>query len=149
MPWILGGGVIVAGVIVVGVLLSGRGGGSGAAIGQHWHADLAVGVCGEGYVEPEFHSEIHVHAGDPRLHIHPSTAAFAGKNATLGKYFSNTRMKISKDFIQLPGDPRLRNGDPCPSGKSGQLRVLINDNEVPGFLSYRPKDGDKIAITFE
>jgi hypothetical protein len=49
----------------------------------------------------------------------------------------------------LPGDPRLRNGDPCPNGKAGQLRVLINDNEVPDFLSYQPKDRDGIAITFE
>ncbi len=149
MPWILGGGAIVVVAIIVVVIFTGGGGSSGAAIGDHWHARINITVCGQAYIEPLFESEggIHTH-GDGQAHIHPFTSDYAGDNADLAHYFRGTRMRVTQGSIQLPGDTRYRNGDPCPDGKPGALRVTINGHPRADFLSYKPQNGDTITVTF-
>lgn len=147
--WVLGSlGLIVLIVAIYWVRQGGSGEASGGAqVGDHWHASIAIQVCGESYVEPSFEGGIHTH-GDGQIHLHPRSLSEAGRNASLKTYFENSRLQIGQDFIQIPGEQRLRNGDPCPDGKPGHLRVTVNGREVQNFLSYLPKEGDRIQVTF-
>ena len=60
--------------------------------------------------------------GDGIIHIHPTTKASAGKNATLGKFASAAGMKLNAGELQLPGGKLYLDGDSC-QGKPGHVYV--------------------------
>ncbi|MGH7792414.1 MAG: hypothetical protein ACREOB_08890, partial [Thermodesulfobacteriota bacterium] len=58
-------------------------------VGDHWHAEYEVIICGMKMpILPYTQGNIHTH-GDGRIHIHPEYSYEAGKNANLGRFFSN------------------------------------------------------------
>ena len=130
----------------------------GAAVGDHWHASLAITICGERYVAPQFPGGIHTH-GDGVIHIHPNSDAEAGDHATLGRFLNNAleggALAVDRGLIQVPlgalyqGAWRTkRDGDACPNNANGALRVTINGHPHPNFLGYRLQDEDEVDISF-
>ena len=123
----------------------------GASIGDHWHAALLIAVCGQPFIVPGFPAGIHSH-GDGLLHIHPSASQDAGNNATFGRFLelatAGRVLTLGADSIQLPGGPEYRDGDTCPNGAAGTLRVTINGTPTADFLDYLMQDGDQIEVLF-
>lgn len=117
---------------------------------DHWHADLAVTICGEKQaVVPEGPGEVHSH-GDGRIHIHPHTPAAAGAAANLGLFFRTHGGSLSTDALQYPGSDRTwRNGDVCPDGSAGTWTFTVNGNARDDFHRYVAQDGDRVELRFQ
>jgi hypothetical protein len=137
------------------------------AIGDHIHAALAVNVCGANQGSaPEFlkragsdeSAGVHAHTnpetgdGDGLMHVHPEADDEVGANATVGKFFEEGGWELSEDRINLSNgwaDIDVSNGDPCPDGRPGTVRLLVNGVEQEGDpADYAPDDGDRIVILF-
>ncbi|MFA5884237.1 MAG: hypothetical protein WDA60_10340 [Acidimicrobiia bacterium] len=175
--------IILVGVIGV-VLASGvlsRGDSASAApqpptadnpSGDHWHAALAVNVCGEWLTPPaEFETAagnsnvrvgIHTH-GDGFIHIHPFTSSEAGSKATLGKFFDYGGWSVSPSSFAVwtgpsvePTKTEWKNGDKCPNatgeagkGKAGEVVFEVNCKTVGGNPSdHKLADQEVVAIGF-
>jgi hypothetical protein len=157
---------VAIGVIVIlgigGIVVSRSSSSAGGApeLGDHWHARLAVNICGQFIGDaPEFEADpegnrvgIHTH-GDGFMHIHPFTSGETGDNATVGFFLShdgvNGPFDISEDSFELwEGGPK-ENGDPCPDGRPGEVRWAVNGEEQDGNPGdYKPEDGDVVVIAF-
>lgn len=156
---------ILFGIIVAGAILS-----TGYLVGStvytamtswskglvHWHADFEIWICGEKVVlsgptgitnrigTPTLH-----HHGDYRIHIEGIIKE--REEATLGHFF---------DVINVPfGNNRIlnmKNGDFCPDGKQGRVKMFVNDELYEGdYRNYiispysDVPPGDFIKIVFE
>ena len=119
--------------------------------GDHWHAALGIYICSE--FAPNIQSDndprgIHTH-GDGLVHIHPFTRASSGRNATFGVYAETVGLKVSASRVQVPGGKNYANGDKCPDGKAGKIRVFLNGDERDGNpTKIRLRDRDKLVIAF-
>lgn len=91
--------------------------------GDHWHAQYIVVACGE-LLPPfaAFSGGVHAH-GERGIHVHPRTAEEEGANATLGLFFQRAGGSLSENTLVLPSGKTYTNGDTCPNGEEGQLRV--------------------------
>jgi hypothetical protein len=154
----LGWNVAIAAIVLLGVggiIVSRSGEGSAApAIGDHWHARLAVNVCGEFAPNaPQFEGGIHTHA-DGFMHIHPFSSAESGENATIATFMAGGGWDVSEDSFELwPGADSKRNGDACTAAdgteQPGKVRWSVNGRERKGNPGdYRPQDGDVIVLAF-
>jgi len=115
---------------------------------DHWHAKYTVEVCGEALPPfPYSQGDVHTH-GDGLIHVHPTSPATAGRNANLGAFFRSVKMEVLPGYLRLPDGKVYRNGDPCPDGKPGQVKVLINGKEEPGFLGHVVQDGEEVKVVF-
>lgn len=99
----------------------------------HWHADFRIFSCGE---ELELKSptgisnrigtaEVHEH-GDKRIHIEGTLARV--EEASLGSFFKALGGKLAIGEMTVPtteGFTALKDGDACPDGKPGKLRVFL------------------------
>lgn len=116
---------------------------------DHWHAALDIEVCGE--LQPPvraFAGGVHTHA-DGFIHIHPNQPSEEGIGASLGKFFEYGGGVLTERTLQVPGSGETyRNGDTCPDGSEGKIRVAVNGNPVSDFPDYIPQDADAILITF-
>jgi len=160
LPWIVAILVIVvAGVLLIAVSRSDRTASASPRVGEHWHAQLTVFVCGsEGPQDPapEFAfstdgSQVGVHThGDGFIHMHPRNSAESGENATVGRYVDYQGYDIDEDSFELWGDiGTKRNGDECPDGQPGEVRWAVNGEEMSGNpADYAPQDGDRIVVAF-
>lgn len=158
LPWIVAIGVIVVvGVLLIAVSRSDRTASASPTVGEHWHAQLAVNVCGEFQdPAPEFEVStdgervgVHTH-GDGFIHIHPFTSAESGNKATVGRYLDYQGYDIDEDSFEL-WEPigQKRNGDTCPDGQPGTVRWAVNGEEQNGNpADYRPEDGDQVVVAF-
>ena len=130
----------------------------------HWHADVDVFVCGEERRLPE--ALLGGLLGTGSLHTHDSSTngqSFRNSDGngiihnegnihnypieqTLGKFFELMGIPFSENGIF-----DVKNGDSCPDGSPGKLKVFVNDQEMQTheFLFYIPRDGDRIKISFE
>jgi hypothetical protein len=93
-------------------------------IGDHWHAAVGFYICDQ--FEPdiaEFESRIGIHThGDGVIHIHPSSAAGAGENATLGAFLDGAGVKLTDNELTM-GDQTWKEGDQKCGDKDGELVV--------------------------
>lgn len=115
---------------------------------DHWHARYAVIVCG--VPRPQFpftQGGIHTH-GDGVIHSHPHNRSEMGRNANLGRFFASAGVVFARDRIEFPDGTRYRNGDRCPDGNAGMLRLLVNGKPSDAFDRYVPRDRDTIVIEF-
>lgn len=127
----------------------------GALTTDHWHATYKVELCGRPLAPyPAGEGEIHTH-GDGRMHIHPHTPPFAGKNANLGAFFQNVETTIGVDekgsrFLTLPDGKTYRDGGTCPGSKEKfDLLVRNSDGPIEGDPhSYILHDADVITVRF-
>ncbi len=126
----------------------------GPGVGDHWHARLTIELCGKPLPPlPPSPGDLHTH-GDGIMHIEPASAASSGRRATLGAFFRGTQARITGTSISVPGGEAYTNGQACPDGKVGTLKVLVQSRGlgpfIPqrDFLSYVPADRDVIRIVF-
>src|SRR4051812_2627181 len=86
------------------------------AAAQHWHAAVGINLCGTFVPNPsDQHNDavgIHTH-GDGVAHVHPKSASSGGKNATLGKWFTEVGADVSSTQISVSGQPDRKNGGKC------------------------------------
>lgn len=150
LPWALGGAVIVVFVLMVAALVRQP---TAARVGDHWHARLTIELCGRTLPPlPPGPGDVHTH-GDGLIHIHPQTPRTAGRNAGLETFFRTTPVDITPVSIAVGGE-RYQNGDRCPDGRAGTLRVQARRTgerefrDLPDFLGYLPRDGDEIRVVF-
>ena len=125
-------------------------GGSPRIGDDHWHAVYTYVVCD--VVQPPAPAwdgtGIHTH-GDGIIHMHPFRASEEGNGARLVKWFEYGGGVLSEDEVRLPGDSEThRNGDECPDGSPGVVQVFVNDERLDDYMSYVPRDGDRITIVF-
>lgn len=118
-------------------------------VGDHWHAQYAVVICGKAL--PPFPSSsggIHTH-GDGLIHIHPENVSEQGPNATLGRFLDKVGARLSSNILRLPGGTTYANGDKCPDGKPGTLHLLVNGKANDAFDKYQMHDRDILVIEFQ
>ncbi len=155
-PWVLG--IVLIAAAGVTLITISRGSEASAetrprANLDHWHASLTVNVCGQELPPaPEFETVngsqvqagIHSH-GDGLIHIHPYSAAEAGDNATVGKFFEFGGWSVSETHLSLWDDTDVRNGDPCEElgGEPGLVRWSLNGVEQSGNpADHKPECDD-------
>ncbi len=142
----------IIGIIVVGTVLVFFARGSKVDAGadapvanqDHWHNALGIYDCDhwlQNVPNPGTDPEgIHTHA-DGLIHIHPFTAAAAGKRATMQVFADTVGMKLSDGSITLPaamGGQTLKDGSTCKTakGKKENARLVL--------LSWPPQATDKV-----
>jgi len=94
----------------------------------HWHADFEIRICGEKIVLPEptgianrvGTEDVH-HHGDYRIHLEGIMKE--REDATLGHFFDAIDVSFSNGKIL-----NMDNGDYCPDGKKGSVRMFVNGN---------------------
>jgi hypothetical protein len=134
---------------------------------------LDIYVCGQEQPDlPVFEAGVHTH-GDGLIHIHPQSSSEEGVGAAVGKFFQYGGWELSSSTLILPADRTFKNGDPCPDGQAGALRMLKyrlswrsdsgsytefadqcsrlpegDMEQVKDFPGYVPKDGDCLHLIF-
>ena len=116
------------------------------AIGQdHWHAAYGVNICGKlhpGLTDTQGDRYgIHSH-GDGLIHIHPTSANSAGKNAKLGVFLDEVGVKLTESSIDMPDADVKENGDKCGT-KPGRVQVLVwetPDDDTSTTVEGDPND---------
>ena len=117
-------------------------------VGDHWHADYEVIICGNKMpILPYTQGNIHTH-GDGKIHIHPQYPYEAGENANLGRFFRSASVTFTDSTIQYPGNRAYTNGDLCSNGKPGKLKLFVNGKEDDKLDKYVPEDLDRIRVEF-
>ena len=128
--------------------------GPGAKLGDHWHAAIGINVCGTWQAnlpqyEPSPNTGVHSH-GDGYMHLHPYSAAGAGRNANIGLFYRQAGDKVSASEIKFNKETH-KNGDVCDNldKKPGLVRWTVNGQEKTGNpANYAPNDRDVIALAF-
>ncbi|MCH7567996.1 MAG: hypothetical protein IIA87_01110 [Nanoarchaeota archaeon] len=132
----------------------------------HWHADYQVLVCGErlDLIDPEGLSNrigttiLHEH-GDDRIHLEGTLREV--KDASLGRYFQaiGGELESAPGHLIYPTEDKgiinYQNGDLCPDGSLGTLKVYVNGKRIDDFENYviypdsRVPPGDCVIIAFD
>lgn len=147
LPWIGAGVAIIAAVLFLVAFLN-RSEAGPPRIGDHWHVAYQISLCGELQPDlPQSPGGVHTH-GDGLIHMHPETPADTGSNANLRRFFATTGTRFTHTSIQLPNSREYKNGDACPSGQPGTLRLLVNGVPNDQFENYAPQQGDLVRIEF-
>jgi hypothetical protein len=129
-------------------------------LGDHWHAAVGFYICDQ--FEPdiaEFESRVGIHThGDGVIHIHPSSAAGAGENATLGTFLEGAGVTLTDTELTM-GDKSWKEGDQKCGDEDGELVVaqwkdIQGSDEKPALIrrdfdSIRfREDGEGYTIAF-
>ena len=118
-------------------------------VGDHWHADYQISVCGR--ILPPLsrtHGGVHTH-GEGVIHISPRKAHQAGRSATLVAFLEKSGGSLTEGALVLPTGKRYANEDYCPDGKPGQLVLRVNRNEIESITKYVLRDGNEVLLSFE
>lgn len=119
----------------------------------HWHAHADIKVCDQVRVLPYETGDLekfHTHVETNKFHWHgllpvnPATREITDySQMKMSNLFSELKVPISSDGIYT-----FKNGDTCPDGRVGNLKVSVNGAEQKDFLNYILKDDDHISIEF-
>jgi hypothetical protein len=147
--YVMAGVVIVAGVVGIALSRTSNADTPPLVNQDHWHAALGVNVCGQWLPNAPQSAEdvegIHTH-GDGLIHIHPFLSRAAGKNATVGKYFTLSGWKANENSFTLWDSTTHKTGDKC-DGKEATVRWELNGKPQSGNIAdYRMQDKDVIAL---
>ncbi len=125
----------------------------------HWHAFLDITLCGQHKDLPLAEEGDKVHGKNYRgihlLHTHDdNTIHIEGvvqkkEDIALGLFFDAIGVTFDKDKLF-----EYKNGDLCPDGKQGMLKMYVNDQPRTDFRDYVPfavQDARKqiIKLVFE
>jgi hypothetical protein len=92
--------------------------------GDHWHAAYAFYVCGK-FLPPITDQTdpigVHTH-GDGIVHVHPTSIASSGKNATFARFMEAVKGKVSSSEIKVPGQKTMKNDMKCGT-KQGRVEA--------------------------
>ncbi len=154
VPWVVAGAIILAFAAMVLALARQPRPEGGPRVGSHWHARYTIEICGKALPPlPLSHGDVHTH-GDGVIHIHPATAPTSGRRANLDTFFRTTKVRLTASGIAIDGGPSYANGDTCPDGKPGMVKVLAQGagdrdfKPMQDFLRYVPSDRDVMRIVF-
>lgn len=127
--------------------------GQQCVIASHGHADIEVNLCGEEVKFPLEKGDLskqHTHKERNLIHWHDrlpydkATETVTDWSAfKLGGFFEQMEMRFSSTCVGT-----YCNGDKCPSGNAGILKMTVNGVENNEFDQYVWKDHDKILIRF-
>ena len=131
---------------------------------DHFHSTYLIYVCGE-KVRPfpedsrDDITGIHTH-GEGLIHIHPFQERVAGKNATLGVFFTESLGHLSDHLIAVPSGEFEEGIDSC-GGEPADIRVLkwdtvddvsptVYTEELAGIRFDQPhqREGQLFTIAF-
>lgn len=129
----------------------------------HWHADYQVWVCNErldladpkGLVNRIGSPTLHGH-DDDRIHIEGTVMSFEDVN--LKSFFRKIGGELEKGHLIYPTNDKIvnvKNGDSCPDGSIGNLKVYVNGERVYNFEDYviypsaLVPPGDCVIIIFD
>jgi hypothetical protein len=131
----------------------------------HWHAALAVNVCGQWLPPaPEFHQRadqagvtagIHSH-GDGLIHLHPFASDEAGDNATVGRFMDYGGWELASGSFTVWDAEQHRDGRECTTGTTGRVQWVVGrygeswptKPRSGNPADYRPENGDIVAVYF-
>jgi hypothetical protein len=92
--------------------------------GDHWHAAYAFYVCDK-FLPPITDQTdplgVHTH-GDGVIHVHPTSIASSGKNATFARFMEAVKGKVSTSEIKVPGQKTMKNDMKCGK-KQGRVEA--------------------------
>lgn len=146
---IAGVGLFFVGLLaIVMVVSSGGSENPMPQIGDHFHAEYSVSICGQ--VQEDYaysQGGIHTH-GEGSIHLHPQNSTEAGTNATLARFIAGTGGRLTNSTIILPSGISYKDGDECPDGNKGKLFLKVNNIEQMEIASHVPRDEDVIIIGF-
>ena len=120
---------------------------------DHWHAALAIDVCGE--TQPNIVEDssvisthgLHTHA-DGLIHVEPfvtGSAADSGKNATLARFLDGVPgLKLTSSQLRYPGGKLYKNGNNC-GNRAGTVQIRVWP-DAKGTSSTTLTDAKKIHI---
>lgn len=114
----------------------------------HWHATLRLETCGEYRSLGGLGSETN-HFGNQILHTHGDNlyhlegAPRYVSETTLGSFFNAIGVPLENDRLY-----QYRNGQICPNGTPGMVRMTVNERPVANITGYAPQDNDTIVISF-
>jgi len=141
-------GLVITVVAMVAIIVAAAARPKTPRVGDHWHARYLVVICGKPLPDMPFTlGGIHTQ-GDGVIHVEPKTAADAGANANLQRFFASGGVTFARDRIAFPGGQEFRNGDRCPDGTPGRIHLLVNGRPNRAFERYTPADGDIIVVQF-
>ena len=109
---------------------------------DHWHAAIAINICGEELPTlvdaGQDLTGIHSH-GDGLVHVHPFTTRVSGERATLRRYFENTGVTLTDSRIELPSglhDERVyESGVTTCGGEESEWVMAYWDDAVAALTS--------------
>lgn len=120
----------------------------------HWHVHFdTIKICDQTKIFPYETGDLqklHTHVETNKIHWH----GFLPVNPVTKQITDESQLKLSNLFAELKipiapdGIYNFKNGNRCPSGRVGSLKILINGAEQKDFLNYIWKDGDHIVIEF-
>jgi hypothetical protein len=146
-PWAYYGMVGV--IVVLGVLgvwqsrnnrlaqINANGTGTAPTVGSTSEAAFAVDICGK--FQPNIKATKDATGlttdGDGIIHMHPTTKAAAGKNATLGLFASSIGLNLNAAEVQVPGGHLYLNGDKCNGSPAYvAIRHFLYPGDTVGVL---------------
>ena len=150
---------VIAGITVIFLFLiyyiwTGVQGGTYSKGQEHWHAGIEIYVCGERVELPNpiegsiAHGEPYI--GTPLMHEHnDNTIHIEGtiqdaSDITIGKFMDSIELTFTN--YQLID---YKNGDVCPDGHEGQVKLLVNGEESNEFENRVIADDDQYVLLFE
>lgn len=114
----------------------------------HWHATPVVNICGENKAIPKPSAGRHLgssllHTHEDRL-IHLEGTVSSPSQITIGAFMTNIGVRFSQNELA-----DKKNGDACPNGEIGQVKLLVNGTENDQYENYVIRENDKIEMRFE
>lgn len=117
---------------------------SGATVGDHWHAEYSIEVCGETQ-QPFMYSDGDVHThGNGQIHVHPHSAGSAGSEANLEAFVGSVGGVMTDTRLMIPGWG-IDSTEKC-DGQSSEFVVYVNGSRVDNPTNYPPQDGDVVRF---
>ncbi len=120
----------------------------------HVHADISIQLCGKKIKLPLEHGPLegpHTHKERNYIHFHERLPY----DQATKKLLDTTPLQLGvfmNEFDIRFNDRCIAdycNGDPCPEGKPGTIRMFVSDQPNSEFDQYVWHDEDKISITFD
>lgn len=146
-------GIIFVGFIIYGIVVLAKSPGTYSKGPVHWHANLAIFTCGEQIPLPKptggsVHGEpfigtpfMHLH-NEPTIHIEGTIKSPA--DITLGRFMEVIGMNFKEDELL-----NYKNGDVCPDGTPGKVKLLVNGRESEELTAKVIVDGEKYELRLE
>jgi len=119
----------------------------------HIHMETKFDICGKNINLPLEHGSLeksHTHKERNYMHFHERLPY----DQASGQLLDTTPLQLNSLMNEF--DIRFNdrcvaeycNGDSCPDGKPGTIRMFVNEQPNTEFDKYVWKDGDEILITF-
>lgn len=144
---------VISVLLVWGIFTLSKEGTSYSGGQVHWHADLSFTVCGKNIPLPKPLAGTSVHGepfiGTPFMHLHNEPqihiegAVKEASDITLGRFMDGIGLKFTDtEFLDK------KNGDACPDGSFGKVKLLVNGKESVELSKKVIVDGEEYRIEF-